>query len=162
MAANAPILPGNANRHTATWPEPEFERIFTRKCRARQCPKKVPTQVVSDVPGAAALVSPSALLHPACSLSPSERVRAKCVRQSARSGLPHPHSALTRLAAPSPRVERGRAERSEAGGEVNTPVSSKSLTTFACTRRNEGLVVGQPSIYNERNIWLALARIQHR
>ncbi|MCZ7540825.1 MAG: glycosyltransferase family 39 protein [Anaerolineae bacterium] len=33
--------------------------------------------------------------------------------------LPHPRSALTRLAAPSPLTERGQAERSEAGGEVN-------------------------------------------
>ncbi len=33
--------------------------------------------------------------------------------------LPHPRSALTRLAAPSPCMERGQAERSEAGGEVN-------------------------------------------
>ena len=33
--------------------------------------------------------------------------------------LPHPRSARTRLAAPSPCMERGQAERSEAGGEVN-------------------------------------------
>ena len=44
-----------------------------------------------------------------------------------RFALPHPRSALTRLAAPSPCMERGQAERSEAGGEVvgaycNTPL----------------------------------------
>ena len=38
--------------------------------------------------------------------------------------LPHPRSALARLAAPSPCMERGQAERSEAGGEINQrPVS---------------------------------------
>ncbi len=33
--------------------------------------------------------------------------------------LPHPHSALVRLVAPSPCMERGQAEHGEAGGEVN-------------------------------------------
>ncbi|GAB4414555.1 MAG: hypothetical protein Kow00106_09680 [Anaerolineae bacterium] len=36
----------------------------------------------------------------------------------AQPDLPHPHSALTRLFAPSPCMERGLAEHGEAGGEV--------------------------------------------
>ncbi|MBP8973790.1 MAG: glycosyltransferase family 39 protein, partial [Anaerolineae bacterium] len=39
--------------------------------------------------------------------------------------LPHPRPALTRLAAPSPPAERGQAERSEAGGEVNSAPPSR-------------------------------------
>ena len=47
-----------------------------------------------------------------------------------RFALPHPRSALTRLAAPSPCMGRGQAERSEAGGEVvgaycNTPLRAR-------------------------------------
>ncbi len=40
-----------------------------------------------------------------------------------RPGLPHPHSALARLVAPSSCMERGQAEHGEAGGEVYTRAS---------------------------------------
>ncbi len=39
---------------------------------------------------------------------------------------PHPRSAQTRLTAPSPCMERGQAERDEAGGEVNKALSARS------------------------------------
>jgi len=44
--------------------------------------------------------------------------------------LPHPHSALTHLVAPSPCVE-GRAERGEAGGEVNRMGAAMRLLAAA-------------------------------
>ncbi|MCZ7538442.1 MAG: glycosyltransferase family 39 protein [Anaerolineae bacterium] len=39
---------------------------------------------------------------------------------------PHPRSARMRLTAPSPCMERGQAERGEAGGEVNKALSTRS------------------------------------
>ena len=51
--------------------------------------------------------------------------------------LPHPRSALTHLAAPSPCMERGQAERSEAGGEVN-PRITKDFPELAETQGTRG------------------------
>lgn len=52
---------------------------------------------------------------------------------------PHPRSALTRLASPSPSTEGGRAERSEAGGEVRQSANQIPNAPPLFTRRDQQL-----------------------